>query len=132
MDFEQRYELIAAEPDVYYLKGHYVGYPCVLVRLSRIHPDALRDILGGARRLVIAQEARRKIAMGQRREHVRNDGVATGHRSERSDTDCNPTSAPIPVGIRAPLRPESIYARSARFSPGRFPSTCLGVRLNLP
>ena len=52
MDFAQRDELIAADPEVYYLKDHYVGYPCVLVRLSRIHPDALRDILGGAQRFV--------------------------------------------------------------------------------
>lgn len=45
VDFGQRDELIAAEPDIYYLKDHYVNYPVVLVRLSRIHPDALRDLL---------------------------------------------------------------------------------------
>ncbi len=45
VDFAQRDELIAAEPDVYYLKDHYVDYACVLVRLKRIHPDALRDLL---------------------------------------------------------------------------------------
>ena len=43
VDFAQRDELLAAEPDVYYLKEHYVDYACVLVRLKRIHPDALRD-----------------------------------------------------------------------------------------
>jgi hypothetical protein len=46
LDFAQRDELLAAEPDVYYLKEHYVDYPCLLVRLKRIHPDALRDLLG--------------------------------------------------------------------------------------
>jgi len=45
IDFADRDELVAAEPDVYYLKDHYVDYACVLVRLSRIHPDALRDLL---------------------------------------------------------------------------------------
>ena len=45
IDFADRDELIAAEPDVYYLKDHYVDYACVLVRLSRIHPDALRGLL---------------------------------------------------------------------------------------
>ena len=45
VDFAQRDELIAAEPDVYYLKDHYVDYACVLVRLKRVHPDALRDLL---------------------------------------------------------------------------------------
>ena len=45
IDFADRDELIAAEPDVYYLKDHYVDYACVLVRLSRVHPDALRGLL---------------------------------------------------------------------------------------
>lgn len=45
VDFPQRDELIAAEPQTYYLTDHYVNYPCVLVRLSRVHPDALRDLL---------------------------------------------------------------------------------------
>ncbi len=52
MDFAQRDELIAAEPDTYYLTDHYVNYPCVLVRLSRVHPDALRDLLRMARDFV--------------------------------------------------------------------------------
>ena len=47
--FAQRDELIAAEPDVYYVTGHYAPYPSVLVRLSRVHRDALRDLLGMAR-----------------------------------------------------------------------------------
>ena len=45
VDFAQRDELLASAPDVYYLKDHYVEYACVLVRLKRIHPDALRDLL---------------------------------------------------------------------------------------
>ena len=45
VDFPQRDELLAAEPDVYYLKPHYEEYACVLVRLKRIPPDALRDLL---------------------------------------------------------------------------------------
>ena len=45
VSFRDRDELIAAEPDVYYLKDHYVSYPCVLVRLDRIHRDALEDLL---------------------------------------------------------------------------------------
>ena len=41
----QREELIAADPATYYVKPHYEEYPCVLVRLSQIHTDALRDLL---------------------------------------------------------------------------------------
>src|SRR5258706_2250784 len=37
IDFGQRDELIAADPETYYLTDHYVNYPCVLVRLSRIN-----------------------------------------------------------------------------------------------
>ena len=45
VSFERRDELLATDPDVYYLKDHYRDYPVVLVRLSRIHVDALRDLL---------------------------------------------------------------------------------------
>jgi hypothetical protein len=61
MDFDQRDELIAADPRTYYLKEHYVDYACVLVRLARIHPDALRDLLlTGYRFMSRRQERRRK------------------------------------------------------------------------
>lgn len=50
--FDRRADLLAAAPDVYYLTDHYVNYPVVLVRLSRIHLDALRDLLGLAWRFV--------------------------------------------------------------------------------
>lgn len=46
--FDQRDELIAEQPEVYYLKPHYEPYPCVLVRLGRVQADALRDLLHGA------------------------------------------------------------------------------------
>lgn len=48
IDFEHRAELIATAPDIYYLTDHYVKYPIVLVRLSRIQPDPLKDLLGKA------------------------------------------------------------------------------------
>jgi hypothetical protein len=46
IDADQRAKLIASAPDVYYLTDHYVNYPTVLVRLSRIRIDALKDLLG--------------------------------------------------------------------------------------
>src|SRR5215204_485139 len=60
LDFEQRDELVAAEPDVYYLKPHYVPYPCVLVRLSRIRRDALADLLLSGGEVVSARKRRRR------------------------------------------------------------------------
>ena len=55
IDFDHRAELLAGAPDVYYLTDHYVNYPVVLVRLSRIQPDALPDLLGMACRFVTAK-----------------------------------------------------------------------------
>lgn len=48
IDFDRRAELMEADPDVYYLTDHYLNYPTVLVRMSRINQDALRDLLGMA------------------------------------------------------------------------------------
>ncbi len=50
--------LIADEPAIYYLKDHYVSHPCVLVRLSRIKHDALRDLVAGAHTFVGSQKRR--------------------------------------------------------------------------
>jgi hypothetical protein len=58
MDVAERDELIAAAPDVYYLKDHYASYPIVLVRLGRVERDALRDLLIGARAFVLAKSRR--------------------------------------------------------------------------
>ena len=60
MDFAARDALIEEDPDTYYLKEHYVGYPCVLVRLSRVHPDALRDLVVGAHRYMSSKRPRRR------------------------------------------------------------------------
>lgn len=60
MDFAQRDALIEEDPTTYYLKEHYRDYPCVLVRLSRVHPDALRDLVQGAYRFVSAAAPKRR------------------------------------------------------------------------
>ena len=61
--FDQRDAMIADDPETYYLKDHYVGYPCVLVRLAKIHPDALRDLLQAGRRFVDATAPRPRRAL---------------------------------------------------------------------
>ena len=58
--FDRRDELIAADPDIYYLKDHYANYPVVLVRLARVHPDALRGILATAKRFEESRAKKRK------------------------------------------------------------------------
>jgi hypothetical protein len=58
IDFPERDELMAADPETYYLTDHYVNYPMMLVRLSRVQPDALRDLLAMAWRFVSASATR--------------------------------------------------------------------------
>jgi hypothetical protein len=66
VDFDARDELIASDPRTFYLKDHYVGYPCVLVRLSRVHPDTLRDLLRMGWRFVSERARRRRTAPRRR------------------------------------------------------------------
>jgi hypothetical protein len=45
LDFETRDALMAADPETFYTTDHYRGYSAVLVRLSTVDPDALRDVI---------------------------------------------------------------------------------------
>jgi hypothetical protein len=65
--FDDRAELLAAAPDVYYVTDHYLGYSAVLVRLSRVTPDVLRDLLSMAHKFVTALEARRSPSRSRRK-----------------------------------------------------------------
>lgn len=51
--------LLAKDPATYYFTEHYLDYPTVLVRLSLLRADSLRDLLGGALRMVQAEGAGR-------------------------------------------------------------------------
>lgn len=54
--FEEREEMMRSDPETYYITDHYLNYPWVLVRLSKVHPDAMRDLLKGAVRLAAASK----------------------------------------------------------------------------
>ena len=60
IDFFERDLRVANEPDIYYLKPHYVGYPCVLTRLFRIPDEALRDLLESGCGFIKKNKAARK------------------------------------------------------------------------
>lgn len=45
MDFNQREDLVAHDPDAYYITDHYVDYEWMLVRLALVKPDALRELI---------------------------------------------------------------------------------------
>jgi len=52
MDFVNRDLLLRAEPDLFFLTDHYLNYPSILLRLTRVTPARLVELLEGAWRLV--------------------------------------------------------------------------------
>ena len=60
MDFEDRDWLLEDAPETYYVTDYYLSYPVVLVRLSRVDRDALRDLLAVSRRLALAKTRKRR------------------------------------------------------------------------
>ena len=67
VDFDDRAELLAADPDVYYVTDQHVGYTAVLVRLSRVNREVLRDLLGMAYKFVTRSAAPRSSARKTRK-----------------------------------------------------------------
>jgi hypothetical protein len=52
LSFTERDLRLDAEPDRYYLKPHYVNYPCVLARVKRLSDAALKELLETSWRFV--------------------------------------------------------------------------------
>ena len=50
VDFDEREEMMNAAPEKFYITDHYLNYPWMLVRMSTVRPDELRDLLIGSRR----------------------------------------------------------------------------------
>ena len=67
--FVNRDLLVAKDPKTYYLRKHYEGYPVVLVRLSVIARNELREILEMAHRHV-SGTAKRRGTKARRRPHA--------------------------------------------------------------
>jgi len=63
-----RAHLLAEAPDVYYVTDHYAPFPMVLVRLNRVTPGVLRDLLRMSHKFVTAESKprspRRKRSQG--------------------------------------------------------------------
>ena len=60
IDLEQRAGLLADAPETYYVTDHYRNYPAVLVRLSRIPVEQLRDLLGASWRFVTSESQKKR------------------------------------------------------------------------
>jgi hypothetical protein len=59
MPFDRREELMAADPEIYFITDHYRDYPWILVSLSKVHTDALPDLLRTAHREGSREKKRR-------------------------------------------------------------------------
>jgi len=70
IEFDKRAVLIASVPDTYYVTDHYRNHPIVLVRLSRIGIEELRNLLELAWQFVSAQ-----TRGGKRGSRVNRQGV---------------------------------------------------------
>lgn len=57
--FDGRDELMAGDPETYFITDHYRDYPWVLVSLARVHTDALADLLRAAHREASREKKRR-------------------------------------------------------------------------
>jgi len=64
---EDREGLLEDAPDTYYLTDYYRKYPVVLVRLSHINEDALRDLLSTSWRMAMEKAGKRRVIAGTRR-----------------------------------------------------------------
>lgn len=58
LSFVDRDWLVSHDPDVFYLKPHYVNYPCVLVRLKRAKAKELREVVTTAHEFVTSLKSR--------------------------------------------------------------------------
>ncbi len=55
IDTDERAMRIRADPDTFYITDHYLNYPWMLVRLSKVDVDDLRELLNDAWRLSAPQ-----------------------------------------------------------------------------
>ena len=69
-ELDDREALVEDAPETYYLTDYYRSYPLVLVRLKRVEPDALRELLSVSWRIT-----RSKTQRGRRSQALRDSCV---------------------------------------------------------
>lgn len=66
VDMDRRAELLEGDPATYYITDHYAPYPSVLVRLSKVNPEVLKDLLLMSWRFVTSKKTSPKRARRSR------------------------------------------------------------------
>jgi hypothetical protein len=64
-DVDERERLLEDAPDTYYVTDYYRPYPVVLVRLSHLNRDALRDLLSMSWHMAVAKARRPRRSSGR-------------------------------------------------------------------
>jgi len=62
---DDRGEMMAADPETYFITDHYLNYPYILVNLARIQPEAVRDLLRAAWRVAMTEKRAAKKRTGR-------------------------------------------------------------------
>lgn len=65
-ELDDREALVEDAPETYYLTDYYRSYPLVLVRLKRVEPDALRELLSVSWRMTMSKTQRRRRSQALR------------------------------------------------------------------
>ena len=66
VDMDRRAELLEGDPGTYYITDHYAPYSFVLVRLSKVNPDVLKDLLLMSWKCLTSKKSSRKRARRSR------------------------------------------------------------------
>ena len=61
IDLDAREEMMRAAPKKFYITDHYLNYPWMLVRMSQVTHDELRDLLIGSWRRVAGNQTLRAL-----------------------------------------------------------------------
>ena len=75
IDLEHRAELLRQDPDTYYITEHYAPHATVLVRLSKITPADLAELLRDAYRFVRVPTSKAALTRSRPKSAVRQTSV---------------------------------------------------------
>ena len=64
VDLDEKEALLRAEPDIFFTTPHYDGYPAMLVRLSAISDEELREVLTESWRRVAPKRLVKELDAG--------------------------------------------------------------------
>ena len=65
-ELDDREALVEDAPETYYLTDYYRSYPLVLVRLKRVKPEVLRELLSVSWRMTMSKTQRRRRSQALR------------------------------------------------------------------